>query len=398
VSKITNLHSAFNAPVEGSVDLLIIAGEHSGDEHAAAMVRNLRAANPSLNIYAIGGGELKAAGAKLLFDLTEASVVGFFEVLKHYGFFKRIFSETLNWIREHKPKAVCFVDYPGFNLRLAKALYEEKLAHKAGGAIRLLYYISPQIWAWKAKRRFAMAKYLDSLAVIFPFEVACYKDTDLDVQFVGHPFIDKHFHNNILYDKNGRVLLLPGSRKAAVKRIFPLMLDAFLRLKRTMPDEKAVVLYPTPFLHNILKDILETDFPTLVDQVSFLRSDEMVTAKAVLMSSGTISLQCSIEGVPGVVVYKANLFTYLLGRMLIKIPYLGIANILLNKGMYPEYIQGKATTKALSTELEKAIKDAKNNLRVKGLSDQIKELLACKKAKFSVHQWVLDQLNKVFIG
>ncbi|MGB0745249.1 MAG: hypothetical protein ACPGSB_12055, partial [Opitutales bacterium] len=177
------------APVDGPPDLLIIAGEHSGDEHAAHLVTELKAAKPELKVACLGGVKLQAAGAQLLYDLTEVSIVGFVEVLKHYNFFKALFNRTLDWIELYTPKQICFVDYPGFNLRLADQLHRRGLSRKAGGSIELSYYIGPQIWAWKAKRRFKMAKLLDRLGVIFPFEVACYKDTELPVEFVGHPFV-----------------------------------------------------------------------------------------------------------------------------------------------------------------------------------------------------------------
>src|SRR5882757_1876212 len=140
-------------PTGGRVDVLIVAGEHSGDEHAARLVRELRAQHPGLAVAALGGPQLAAAGAHLVYDLTASSVVGFVEVLKNYPFFRALFAETLRWISEHQPRVVCFVDYPGLNLRLAAALRERGLSVKGGGAIKAAYYISPQIWAWKAGRR-----------------------------------------------------------------------------------------------------------------------------------------------------------------------------------------------------------------------------------------------------
>src|SRR5688500_12571733 len=209
------------------VDVLIVAGGNSGDEHAAGMVRDLLARRPGLTIAALGGPQLAAAGAHLLHDMTTSSVVGIAEVLKNYPFFKALFAETLRWIAEQRPRAVCFVDYPGLNLRLADALRARGLSRRGGGEIKTLYYISPQIWAWKAKRRFAMARNLDAMAVIFPFEPACYADTSLPTEFVGHPFVAPGYQRPVRYDPNGPVLLLPGSRTQAVRRIFPVLLSGF---------------------------------------------------------------------------------------------------------------------------------------------------------------------------
>jgi lipid-A-disaccharide synthase len=214
---------------------LIVAGEHSGDEHAARVVRELNVTHPGLKICALGGPELASAGAQLLHDLTATSVVGFVEVLKHYSFFKALFEATVRWVGQYRPRAICFVDYPGFNLRLAARLRERGLSVKSGGKVKLLFYISPQIWAWKAKRRFTMARDLDALAVIFPFEPACYKDTTLPVEFVGHPFLAPDYVSPVRYDPAGPVLLLPGSRVQAVERIFPLLLAGFAEFRKSAP-------------------------------------------------------------------------------------------------------------------------------------------------------------------
>lgn len=334
-------------PVGGRVDVLIVAGEHSGDEHAARMVRGLHASQPGLAVAALGGPELAAAGAQLLHDLTASSVVGLVEVLKNYSFFRALFEETLRWIGEHRPRAVCFVDYPGLNLRLAAALRERGLSVKGGGKIRALYYISPQIWAWKAKRRFTMARDLDALAAIFPFEPKCYADTSLPVEFVGHPFVADDYTAPVRYDPTGPVLLLPGSRVQAVGRIFPALLAGFREFGR----RDAVVLYPSDAIRVQLEAALLRAGPLADQSVQLRRTGEPTAAVAVLTSSGTMSMHCSLAAIPGAIAYRANPVTYLLGRMLVKIEYLGIANLLLGEPMYPEFIQGAATPAALAGEL-----------------------------------------------
>lgn len=357
------------APPEKKPDLLIIAGEHSGDQHAARLLMDVQLTHPELTVCALGGPELARAGAQLLYDLTASSVVGFVEVLKNYGFFKKLFAAILAWIDDHRPKAICFVDYPGFNLRVAKRLYDTCLAAKAGGDIRLLYYIGPQIWAWKAKRRFAMARLLDSLAVIFPFEVSCYQDTDLDVHFVGHPFVQSDYRLPLRYDPMGPVLLLPGSRTAPVKRIFPLMLAGFKRWLEHAPQDRAVVVYPSPTVLAVLQEKLNA-IPELVKKVEFVAQHHEVAAKAVMTSSGTMSLNCILAGIPGLIVYKANGLTYFIGRQLVKIPFLGIANILLDKPVYPEYLQEKAH----SENLFQALQDCQTDGRLRAISDDAQQV------------------------
>jgi lipid-A-disaccharide synthase len=339
----------FADPLTGGVDVLVVAGEHSGDEHAARMVRELHTCQRGLRVCALGGKHLATAGAQLLFDLTASSVVGFVEVVKHYRFFQALFAETLRWISLHRPKVVCFVDYPGFNLRLAAALNEQHVAARAGGDVKLLFYISPQIWAWKAGRRFKMAKHLDALACIFPFEVDCYKDTDLPVDFVGHPFLAPDYAPPVRYDPDAPVLLLPGSRKQAVGRIWPLLRDGHAAYAK----RGARAIYPSAAIREVIE--ASGGVPSGIELVA--NTGEPVAASAVLTSSGTMSLHCALAGLPGAIVYRANGFTYLLGRLLVKIPYLGINNLLLKEPMYPEYLQGAASPEALAAELRDCLEN-----------------------------------------
>ena len=368
-------HSTFRLPppTGGRVDVLIVAGEHSGDEHAARMVRELRMKHPSIVIAALGGPELAAAGAQLLYDLTASSVVGIVEVLKNYPFFKKLFAEIVRWIEEHRPRAICFVDYPGLNLRLATALRERGLSIKGGGTIKTLYYISPQIWAWKAGRRFAMARNLDAMAVIFPFEVKCYADTTLPVEFVSHPFVAPDYAAPVRYDPAGPILLLPGSRKQAVARIFPVLLNGF----RLLGEREGVVLYPSDDILHVLRAANPSPNVRLVRIVEDRNSARQpVVASAVLTSSGTMSMHCALAAIPGAIVYRANPLTYMLGRMLVNVKYLGIANLLLNEPMYPEYIQHAATPSALAADLREAVHDLNRRKRTIEQAARIHMLLS----------------------
>jgi lipid-A-disaccharide synthase len=356
----------FPPPAGGRVDVLVIAGEHSGDEHGARLVRELRAKQPGLTVAALGGPELAGAGAQLLHDLTASSVVGLVEVLKNYPFFRALFNETLRWIAEHRPRAVCFVDYPGLNLRLAAALRERGLSVKGGGPIKLLYYISPQIWAWKAQRRFTMARDLDAMAVIFPFEVACYADTTLPVEFVGHPFVAPDHVAPVRFDPAGPILLLPGSRQQAVARIFPVLLDGF----RAHGGRDAVVLYPSD---DILAVLRAANPPA---NVRLVPTGEPIAAAAVLTSSGTMSMHCALAAIPGAIAYRTNPLTYLLARWWVKLEYIGIANLLLREPMYPEFIQGAAAAPALAAELHACLEDPARRTRTAAQAARLRALLS----------------------
>ena len=380
------LISGLPAPASGAVDLLIVAGEHSGDEHAARVVRELLAKQPGLKICALGGPRLAAAGAQLLRDLTVTSAMGF-AVLTKISHYRALIAEVIRWVGEHRPRAVCFVDSSGLNLRIAQGLFERGLSAKAGGPSKALYYISPQIWASRAGRRFDMAKHLDGLAAIFPFEPACYADTTLPVQFVGHPFVAPDYAAPVAYDPAGPVLLLPGSRKQVVARIFPVLLEAF---RQAGSDRPAVVLYPGP---EIL-DVLQAAHPPAKVALRQTGQDGgPVAAAAVLTASGTMSMHCALAGIPGALTYRTDPLTYFLGRMLVKVEFIGIANLLLQEPMYREFIQSAARAEALASELRLCLNDAGKREQTRAQAQKLRSLLA-QPAHGTAADWVARQLTE----
>lgn len=374
-----------------SVDLLVIAGEASGDEHAAKLIKDLRQRKPNLVIRALGGSELEKQQVDLLFNLVDHAVVGIFEVLKNYAFFRKIFNETLRWISENRPKTILLVDYPGFNLRVAEALREKNLSKKGGGEIVVLQYVSPQLWAWKAKRRFKMEKILDSLGVIFPFELDCYKDVELPVSFVGHPMVEMRKQELVKYDSNGPVLLLPGSREQAIERIFPILLDAFEKLVEEFPKFTALVPASNMKTKNIIQKILASR-KDLLERVEVSDSADQLSARLVWTSSGTMSLRCAISGIPGLIVYKAHPLTYLIGRALVKVKYLGMANLLLPEDPpYPEYIQNRAIPNLILGESRKILSDEKaSSRRSNEIAQKLTKLLKGSQERGGV-EWLLDE-------
>ena len=368
-------------PAHGQVDLLVVAAEHSGDEHAARAVRELCERRPGTRVAALGGPRLAAAGAQLLRDLTGNSAIGF-AVLGKISFYKALIAEIVRWVGEHRPRAVCFVDSSGLNLRIAHGLFEKGFSAKAGGPTKTLYYISPQVWASRAGRRFAMAQHLDGLAAIFPFEPKVYADTALPVEFVGHPFLAGDYVAPVRYDPAAPVLLLPGSRVSAVRRIFPVILQGF----RTFGERDGIVLYPS---EAILAELRAAHPPA---NVQLLPTGEPVAAAAVLTSSGTMSMHCALAGIPGAVTYRADPLTYLLGRLLVKVKYLGIANLLLDEPMYPEYIQGAATPSALAAELRACIHDPARRARTAGQAARLRALLSVP-ADRTAGEWLARRLG-----
>lgn len=330
------------SPPNGEVDLLIIAGEHSGDELSAHFVKNLLAENPDLKVAALGGDKLKESGAQLVFNMLDHTVIGLVDVIKNYPFIRRLFHETLDWIEKYQPKHICFVDYPGFNLRLANDLKKKQLSQKGGGKIGLHYYVSPQIWAWKSKRRFKMAKVLDSLAVLLPFEKQCYEDTDLPVTYVGHPFAEKDYPLPVEYDPSGSILLLPGSRIKSIEVIAPIIFDSFQRISAKDDSLLGTILYPSRQVKEFLEAILES-YPALNNKITLVKNDSTkLKVKGAIMSSGTISLSMALASVPGVIIYSFSKLNYWLVKRLIKVRFIGLANLILDQNIYPELLQKEA--------------------------------------------------------
>lgn len=373
-------------PTAGGVDLLVVSAEHSGDAHAARMVRELRAKQPDVRVCALGGPRLAAAGAQLLRDLTVGSTMGF-AVLAKLSYYRALIEEIVRWVGEHKPRAVCFVDSSGLNLRIARGLFERGFSAKAGGPTKTLYYISPQIWASRAGRRFAMAEHLDGVAAIFPFEPEVYADTALPVEFVGHPFLSSDYELPVAFDPAGPVLLLPGSRRALVSRLFPVLLGA---LAAAGTDKRAVALYPSEEIRALLAKLVAA---SPVGERVDLRpgGGAPVGGAAVLTASGTMSLECALAGIPGALTYKTDPLTYFLGRLIVKVEFIGIANLLLKVPMYPEFIQGAATPAALAAQLRECLTDPARVARTREQAERLRTLLHAS-TRGSAADWVWRHL------
>ncbi len=379
------LSDGLPAPAAGAVDLLIVAGEHSGDEHAANLLRGVLAKTPGLKVCALGGSRLAAAGAQLLRDLTVSSAMGF-AVLGKISHYRALIAQVVQWVGVHRPRAVCFVDSSALNLRIAQGMFDRGFSAKAGGPTKALYYISPQIWASRAGRRFEMARHLDGLAAIFPFEPACYADTKLPVEFVGHPFLAPDYAAPVAFDPAGPVLLLPGSRKQVVARIFPVLLEAF---RQTGSGHQAVVLYPG---EEILAVLQAAKPPATVALQRTGEGGARVAAAAVLTASGTMSMHCALAGIPGALTYRTDWLTYLLGRLLVKVEYIGIANLLLKEAMYPEFIQGAATPAALAAQLRECLENPVRRERTQAQAAKLRALLA-QPTNGSPAAWLLRQID-----
>jgi lipid-A-disaccharide synthase len=282
------------------------------------------------------------------------------------------------------------VDYPGFNLRLARALQQRGISQKGGGEIPVLQYVSPQLWAWKPKRRFAMADTLDGLGVIFPFETKCYEDVSLPVSFVGHPFAHPSYQSPVKYDPKGELLLLPGSRVQPVSRILPVFLDALEELTMGGQRVQAVLPASSPQIREQVECML-SHRSKLKNCVRVVNRTEGLSARAALMSSGTMSLSCAWAGIPGVIGYRAHPITYLIGKLLVQVPYLGMANLLLpDHPPNPEFLQGSATGSRLAAEIRKILQDEGSGKKAAHTAEKLHQLLAQPQERGLV-EWLVQE-------
>ena len=335
--------------------IFLIAGEASGDLHGSRLVKELKGLG-EYEFYGLGGKAMEHEGVRIFFDLPSIAALGLGDVLKQYLLFRKIFYQTLDHVfNEIKPDVIILIDYPGFNIRFAK---------KINKRIPVVYYISPQVWAWGKRRIKTIARVVNRMLVLLPFEVDVYKGSGLDCRFVGHPLIDmvRPSKSEVeirkewgLGDKK-IIGLLPGSRKHEVSRILPVMLDAAALLKKKYP-EYSFVLTETPSLPQALYDEILAKHPAEIIRIKNRSYDALAVMEFAMVASGTATLETAISMKPFVIVYKTAASTYFLGKRLIQIPYIGLVNVLAGEKIVPEFIQQDATGKNIAAECEKFIAD-----------------------------------------
>ena len=313
--------------------LFFVAGESSGDIHGANLIRALRAQAPGILCEGLGGHAMAAAGMTLRHDLAGTAIMGFFEVVKHFPAIRRLFLETLDYLQASRPDALILIDYPGFNVRLAKA------AHRAG--IPVIYYISPQVWAWKKKRLKTIARCVRKMLVIFPFEEALYRQAGVDCAYVGHPLLDHlaAYKPVCRYAGDPLIALLPGSREQEIERHVRLMADVGRGILENYPGARFVAAAVNEARAAQIKR-LAGDFP--LDVVVGGMYDVLASARFCLVASGTATLETALFGVPMIILYKVSPPTYWLARLLVDVSHIGMVNILAGRGIVPECVQHEA--------------------------------------------------------
>ncbi|MEO8205744.1 MAG: lipid-A-disaccharide synthase [Chthoniobacterales bacterium] len=348
----------------------IVAGEASGDTHASALMHEILARDPEVEFHGVGGPKMKAIADDHLQDwIHEAGVLGLWDVLKKYGYFKTQFDQMIDTITKLKPEAIILVDYPGFNLRMAKALRERKLP------LKIIYYISPQVWAWNRGRIPKMARILDLMLCIFPFEKPLYEKSGLKTEFVGHPMMEHLALERTDEPRDPDLLgLFPGSREREVRKIFPSMLAAARIVADRRPQTRIEASAASPRLATIMEDM--TREAQISCNVSIATAHSLMQhAAAGLVCSGTATLEAAFFRLPYALVYKVAWVTYFVGRMLVTIKFLGIVNILAGRAIVKEFIQGDAQPQALADEMLRLLNDPEARATcTRNLNDVISEL------------------------
>jgi lipid-A-disaccharide synthase len=338
--------------------VLIVTGEASGDLHGANLIRAARELEPTLQFFGVGGSRMAAAGCEILVRGEEIAVMGLVEIIGHFPVIRRAFKRIKALLQgPQRPDALVLIDFPEFNLRLAKA------AKQAG--VPVLYYVSPQVWAWRRGRVKKIAAVVDRLAAIFPFEPELYRGLDIQVEYVGHPLLDE-FH---VSTERGAYLealgidparpvvgIFPGSRRNELRYNFAVMLEAAALVLQRQPDTLFLLPVAPSFSRHDLEGLLAgRDLPvTLVEGNIY---DAANACDAVLAVSGTVTLQVALVGTPLAIVYKMAPLTYAIGRRLVKVPYIGLANIVAGEGVAREFIQEQATPASLAGEIVRMLTD-----------------------------------------
>lgn len=329
---------------------VVVAGEASGDLHAGHLISELKKTCPGASFCGLGGEKMRAQGVTLFVNMTPLAVVGFIEILKNYGTFKKIFEETLRRLKEIRPDALILVDYPGFNLRLARSA-------KALG-IKVIYFISPQVWAWGRKRIAFIRKHIDLMLVLFKFEEALYQDGTFRVKWVGHPLLDAikttktrdGLLDEIGFKRSGlTIALLPGSRNREISSLLPPLLGAARKIWEKNNNAQFIICRASTIARQIYKDIIDKekiDFPyKLLDDDTYnaVRAGDLA-----IVASGTATLETAILNTPMIIVYKVSLLTWLLAKICIKIPCIGLVNVVAGQKIVPELIQFDATPEKIA--------------------------------------------------
>jgi len=372
--------------------LYFVAGETSADNHGAALMSSLRRRDVDLNFIGRGGPQMRAiAGERFKDWLGDAAVLGLWEVIRKYGYFREQFRETLKEIQGSKPDAVVLIDYPGFNLRLAHAL------RRQSGEQKIIYYISPQVWAWNRGRIKKMERTLDLVLCIFPFEADLYNKSGLRAIFVGHPMLERLRSQKVDIKRDPNLIgLFPGSRLPEVRKIFPVMLESVGELRKQNRNMHFEVAAASQELAMGLNEIL--DRHARDRKVVQIKVDEtaaiMRRAFVGIVASGSATLEAAYFRLPFVLIYKVAWPTYLAARLVVNVKYLGMPNVLAGREVVPEFIQHRAKPEAIAKAVWQLMENADAQERMISEFDTIVGKLGVGEASEKAAGAIIEEIGR----
>ena len=370
--------------------IIIVAGEASGDIHAANLVNAIHRLNQDIRFFGLGGTKMKEADVELFWNLTDLAVVGFIEVIKNLGKFRQIFLDLLNKVDQIKPEAVILIDYPGFNLRLAKELKKRK--------IKVIYYICPQVWAWGTNRIKKIKRYVDKMIAILKFEEELYYNAGIDVSFVGHPLLDivwptqskeEFLKDNDLSSDNLTICLLPGSREKEIQRIFPTMLQTAKIIYEQIRHTQFMVAKS----HTLAQDIFTKHMKNFNLPIKIIENNTYNCLNAcdfAIVSSGTATLETAILKKPMVILYKIAFLSWLFLKNMVKIPHIGLVNVIASKKIVPEYTQYNCKAKKIAAEVLKILTNKERYAKIKSDLEEAIRLLGSPGASIRAAKIILE--------
>lgn len=354
--------------------VMFSAGEASGDQHAAHMFSEMKKLRPGIGGIGMGGAKMAGAGIDVRYDSSQIAVIGLVEVVRHYAEIRRALKSMQSLLAAERPDLLVCVDYKEFNFKLAT--YAKRIG------IKVLFYVSPQVWAWRPGRVKQYGRVIDRMAVIFPFETAYYEAENVPVRYVGHPSVDKahpQYSKNEDFARFGLsaekpvVGLLPGSRSGEIRRMLPVMLKAAETISARVPGVHFLLPQAGSIADEVLQDYLQNS-PVKITVIKDQPYDVMQCCDAIMTTSGTATLEIALLTVPMIICYKLSPLTYWLGRLLVKTPFIGLPNIVAGEGIVKELIQHQASAENLAAEISRILTD-------KAYAQQMRERLQSVKEK-----------------
>lgn len=373
--------------------IFISAGEPSGDMYGAELSKNILKISPKAKLYGLGGDKMQSAGVELLYNMLTLAVVGLWEVSKNLPKFIKIFNETVEKIKTVNPDLVILIDNPGFNLRLAKRIKKLK--------IPIIYYVSPQVWAWGSKRIQAMKPLIDKMLVVFKFEEDLYKENNIDCKFVGHPLIDIVKPNmnkelfRIKFNLNERkpiIGLLPGSREKEIQTHLPILVKAAIKINKKYPESLFIILKSSGVQSSFYQKFLNNlNLPIrLIENFNY---ECINISDFCIVASGTATLETAILETPMIIIYKVSFLSWLMLKPQVRVPYIGMVNVIAGKKIVPELIQNQVRPKLIAQKVCYYLNNLEEKkILIQNLKD-IKSLLGEGGASKKVAQEVIKLVN-----